>query len=195
MPARSETIDLPDFGLPDTMPELPTQLYDTRLVGIRERAAERGYDALVIYADREHSANLAWLSGFDPRFEEAILIVGAAGKPLLLTGIECVGVARRAPLQMRVELAPDLSLAGQPRPQARALEAILASRGHPSRQPRGRRGLEGASPTGAGWRHRHSSWTRCAPPSALTVSSRTPATCSPIRRPACGRSTSRSSWR
>jgi hypothetical protein len=142
MRARSETIDLPDFGLPDTMPELPAQLYDARLVRIRERAAERGYDALVIYADREHSANLAWLSGFDPRFEEAILIVGAAGKPLLLTGIECVGVARRAPLEMRVELAPDLSLAGQPRPQARALEAILASEG-----------IRGGSRVGvAGWK-------------------------------------------
>ena len=38
---------------------------------------KRGYDRLVVYADREHSANLAWLTGFDPRFEEAILIVGA----------------------------------------------------------------------------------------------------------------------
>ena len=36
----------------------------------------RGYDHVVVWADREHSANLAYLSGFDPRFEEAVLIVG-----------------------------------------------------------------------------------------------------------------------
>ena len=36
------------------------------------RWTARGYDRLVVYADREHSANLAWLTGFDPRFEEAI---------------------------------------------------------------------------------------------------------------------------
>ncbi len=39
----------------------------------------RGYDRLVIWADREHSANLAYLTGFDPRFEEAMLIVGPTG--------------------------------------------------------------------------------------------------------------------
>jgi len=129
MRAHSEIIALPDFGLPDAMPQLPDQLYARRLGRLRERALERGYDAVVIYADREHSANLAWLSGFDPRFEEAILILSPADEPLLLTGIECVGVARRAPLQMRVELAPDLSLAGQPRPVGRTLEAILAAEG------------------------------------------------------------------
>ena len=43
-------------------------------------ASERGFDRLlVIYADREHSANLAWLTGFDPRFEEALRRRGAHG--------------------------------------------------------------------------------------------------------------------
>ena len=37
-----------------------------RLAALRERAEAHGYDRLVVYADREHSANLAWLSGFDP---------------------------------------------------------------------------------------------------------------------------------
>ena len=57
-------------------PELPPALYAARLARLRERMARRGYDHLVVYADREHSANLAYLTGFDPRFEEAILIVG-----------------------------------------------------------------------------------------------------------------------
>ena len=36
----------------------------------------RGYDHIVVWGDREHSANIAYLTGFDPRFEEAVLIVG-----------------------------------------------------------------------------------------------------------------------
>ena len=39
------------------------------------------YTHVVVYADREHSANLSYLTGFDPRFEEAVLIVGRDGEP------------------------------------------------------------------------------------------------------------------
>jgi hypothetical protein len=72
-------VDLPDFGTPDAMAELPQSLYPTRLERLRERAEKSGYDRMVIYADREHSVNMAYLTGFDPRFEEAILIVGPSG--------------------------------------------------------------------------------------------------------------------
>jgi hypothetical protein len=127
--ARLATIDLPDFGLPRTMPTLPDALYADRLERIRSTMAAEGYDRLAFYADREHSANLAWLSGFDPRFEEAILIVAPQGDPILLAGNECVGMGRAAPLPMRVELWQDLSLPGQPRDRSRPLAAILADEG------------------------------------------------------------------
>ena len=127
--ARLETIELPDFGLPSAMPALPPELYTARLERARERAGERGYDALVVYADREHSANLAYLTGFDPRFEEAVFILGPEGRPLLLAGNECVGMAEAAPLPMRVELWQDLSLPGQPRDRSRPLADILAAEG------------------------------------------------------------------
>src|SRR4249919_728424 len=127
--ARLATIGLPSFGMPDTMPELPASLYPPRVAALRERARARGYDRLVVYADREHSANLSWLSGFDPRFEEAVLIVGPDGDPLVLTGNECYGMAGAAPLPMRRERFQDLSLPGQPRDRSRPLAAILASEG------------------------------------------------------------------
>jgi hypothetical protein len=127
--ARLETIELPDFGMPSSMPVLPDELYASRTERARARAAERGYDSLVVYADREHSANLAYLTGFDPRFEEAVLILGSAGEPLALVGNECQGLARAAPLPMRVELFQDLSLPGQPRDRSRPLAEILASEG------------------------------------------------------------------
>jgi hypothetical protein len=96
---------------------------------LRERADARGYDRVVVYADREHSANLAWLTGFDPRFEEALLVVGPDDPPAVLAGNECLGMAAAAALPMRPVLFQDLSLPGQPRDRSRALPAILRDEG------------------------------------------------------------------
>jgi len=128
-PARLMEVTLPDFGMPDEMPEIPPATYAARLEALREGAERRGYDRLVVYADREHSASLAFLSGFDPRFEEAVLIVGPVGEPLILTGNECYAMAGAAPLPMRRELFQDLSLPAQPRDRSRPLAAILAGEG------------------------------------------------------------------
>ena len=113
--ATLREIELPDFGMPESAPTIPAAIYGERLGRLRDRLAARGYDVGIVYADREHSANLAYLTGFDPRFEEAVLIVGRQGLPLLLTGNECVGMAEASPLPMRVELHQDLSLPSQPR--------------------------------------------------------------------------------
>ena len=87
--------------MPDTEPLLPAGLYAERLQRLRSAMDARGYDHLVVWADREHSANLAYLSGFDPRFEEALLVVGPTGDPAVLVGNECEGMAAAAPLPMR----------------------------------------------------------------------------------------------
>ena len=127
--ARLAEVPLPDFGPPGPAPEIPPQRYAERLERLRERADERGYDALVVYADREHSANLAYLTGFDPRFEEAVLVVGRDGEPAILVGNECWGMAGAAPLPMRRHLFQDLSLPGQPRDRSRPLAEILGDEG------------------------------------------------------------------
>jgi hypothetical protein len=127
--ARLARIDLPDFGLPEVRPEIPARLYEARLARLRERAVTRGYDRLVVYADREHSANLAYLSGFDPRFEEAVLIIGVEDQPAILVGNECFGLAGAAPLAMRRHLFQDLSLPSQPRDRSRPLAEILGDEG------------------------------------------------------------------
>src|SRR4029079_9836382 len=107
--ARLATIGLPDIGMPETMPELPASLYPPRLAALRERARARGYDRLVVYADGDTSVTRSWLSGFDPPFEEAVLIVGPDGDPLVLTGNECYGMAGAAPLPMRRERFQELN--------------------------------------------------------------------------------------
>jgi hypothetical protein len=127
--ARLAEVGLPDFGRPTATPEIRAEVYAARLEQLRERMERRRYDRIVVYADREHSANLAWLTGFDPRFEEAILLVAPTGAPAILVGNECYGMAGAAPLPMRRERFQDLSLPSQPRDRSRSLEAILGDEG------------------------------------------------------------------
>jgi Xaa-Pro aminopeptidase len=126
---RLASIDLPEFGQPNARPELPAARYPERLERLRARMADRGYDRLVVWADREHSAGIAFLTGFDPRFEEAILIVGPAAEPAILVGNECYGMAGAAPLPMRRHLLQDLSLPSQPRDRSRPLAELFGEEG------------------------------------------------------------------
>jgi Xaa-Pro aminopeptidase len=126
---RLAEIDLPEFGMPDLMPEIPAATYEARLERLRERLDARGIDRLVVYADREHGANLSYLTGFDPRFEEALLVVGPDGDPAILVGNECFGVAGAAPLPMRRHLFQDFSLPSQPRDRSRPLAELLGQEG------------------------------------------------------------------
>jgi hypothetical protein len=127
--ARLADISLPDFGMPDVRPEIPASLYAARIERLRARAEAAGCDRLVVYADREHSASLAYLTGFDPRFEEAILVLGPSGEPAILVGNECRGMAAAAPLPMRPVLFQDLSLPSQPRDRSRPLADLLGDEG------------------------------------------------------------------
>ena len=54
--ARLARVELPDFGVPEREPQIPAAVYAGRLARLRELADARGYDRLVLYADREHSA-------------------------------------------------------------------------------------------------------------------------------------------
>ena len=121
--------DLPDFGMPDRVPEIPPEVYADRVSELLSRMERDGLDRLVVYADREHSANLAYLTGFDPRFEEAAMIVGPDDAPALLVGNECYGMAEAAPLPMRRHMFQDMSLPSQPRDKSQPLDAILQAEG------------------------------------------------------------------
>jgi hypothetical protein len=73
MPSALRDVVIPDFGLPLEAPRIPAASYEKRC---REAYARAECDWLVVYADREHLANIAFLSGYDPRFEEALLLLG-----------------------------------------------------------------------------------------------------------------------
>lgn len=127
--AQLTAVDLPDFGVSTTAPGIAASTYVLRLDRLRRRMADSGCDNLLVWADREHSANLSFLSGFDPRFEEAMLVVGSEGDPAILVGNECWGMAAAAPLPMRMHMFQDFSLPGQPRDRSRPLGEILGDEG------------------------------------------------------------------
>lgn len=122
-------IALPEFGPPQTEPEIPVVTYAARLRETRERAAYSGYDALLVYGDREHFANIAYLTGYDPRFEEALLILAPGRTPTLLVGNEGMAYAALSPVPTAKVLFQSFSLPGQPRGASKPLATILREAG------------------------------------------------------------------
>ncbi len=120
---------VPEFGSPSGLPELPLAEYEARLAAARARMSADGLDFLVVYGDREHAANVAFLTGYDPRFEETLLVIGRAGRPLLLVGNEGLAYAAISPLDLERSLYQTFSLLGQPRDRSKPLETLLADCG------------------------------------------------------------------
>ena len=120
-------IDWPDFGMPAVPPPVSLSELDARLGAVRAAMADRRLDVLVIYSDREHAANIQWLTGFDPRFEEAVLVLRAKDA-LLIAGNECLPYTGISPLvvagRIRVAHCATLSLMSQPRKSARLADLL-----------------------------------------------------------------------
>lgn len=129
MPVQLIDAKIPDFGIPANRPELPKSIYTQRLDSLLKARRAANIDVLVIFADREHSANLAWLTGFDPRFEEALLILPRGGLPTLLAGPENLGRAQHSQIEVEARLYPPFGLMGQDRSQTPDLEEVLTNAG------------------------------------------------------------------
>jgi hypothetical protein len=56
-------IALPSFGVESYLPDLPFAEYRQRLNDIVRRMIKRSVDVLIVYANREHAANLEFLAG------------------------------------------------------------------------------------------------------------------------------------
>lgn len=119
-------IPLPPLAEPSERPRLSAAEYDRR---IRSLEAAGAADWLLVYGDREHHANLAFLCGFDPRFEEALLLIGPGGRRALLVGNEGLGYVSALGLPLEVRLCQSLSLMGQSRASAPRLGDILRAAG------------------------------------------------------------------
>ncbi len=137
MPATAQTfrpvtlreIALPDFGMPADESTVPASVYQARIDAALRAASARGLDLLIVYGDREHFANLAYLTAVDPRFEEAMLVLRPGHLPHLTVGNEGWGYAGLSPVAHDRHLFQEFSLLGQPRDESPTLDALLAGAG------------------------------------------------------------------
>src|SRR5206468_2926321 len=101
-------------------PEIPAEVFSRRAEAAYARAQT---DWLVVYGDREHFGNMAFLTGFEPRFEEAFLLLGGANKRVLIVGNECESYSALARLPgLALLQSQTLSLMGQDRSRFPRLE-------------------------------------------------------------------------
>ena len=127
--ARLREIELPDFGMPGDDADDPGTRsmesdWDGSETALRLEAMTSGWCT----PTGSTAPTSPTSTVFDPRFEEAVLIVGRQGLPLLLTGTECVGMAEASPL-------PDTSRAPSgSEPSKPATGPVPTARRHPRRR-------------------------------------------------------------
>ena len=133
-------IAMPATGVPEATPLIPEVEFEERVSRLRGRART---EWVAVYGDREHNANLIFLTNFDPRFEEALLLLGPGDARYLLVGNEGVIHAREARLPVEVVLYQPFSLMAQPRGESPPLVELLRELGLG----------QGASVGVAGWKY------------------------------------------
>lgn len=127
-------IEWPEFGVPNTpIPEPTLSELEERLMKCKKLMTERHLTHLVVYADREHFGNLMYLAHFDPRYEEALMVLNLKNDPLILVGNECESHLNMSPLfinnKLRHEKYQTFSLLSQPRSNSRPLKSIFEDEG------------------------------------------------------------------
>jgi len=122
-----QSVTIPDLGVPAERPQIPGSTLAARCDAVYSKA---GTTWVFVYADREHNANILHLTGFDPRFEEAVLLLGPGGKRIVITGNESESFTAISPLPgLEVMLSQTMSLMGQDRTRAPRLESVLREAG------------------------------------------------------------------
>lgn len=97
----------------DNVPQLTAEEYQARIRRLWD-AAGNDFTHMVIYADREHYSNMEYLTGYDPRFEEALLILSRGGKtPAIIVGCEGMDYATKIPFPVERILFAPFGLVGQ----------------------------------------------------------------------------------
>lgn len=124
-------LKLPEFGLPTLQPTLTEDIYLRRLERLRQKCMG-DYTHVFVYGDREHNANLAYLTGFDARFEEVALVVDIEGnEQWIMVGNEGMGYLEVSPVKEHLQpvLYQPFSLLGQDRSRSSPLKDVLQDTG------------------------------------------------------------------
>jgi hypothetical protein len=152
----------PEFAPLGKIPTLPQRVFSARQKQLQTRLEQNGFEAVCIYADREHAANLLWLTGFAPRFEEAMLVWVLGKTPVLLLGNENMDYAKEiVQIDLECWLYQDFSLIDQDRSQstdACTAQKSGADRRHQHRHNRLESPTQPRVATLVGAGHRPSNW-------------------------------------
>ena len=108
-------------------PVITKEDYESRIQKLLDVASP--YSHLLIYADKEHFSNLEYLTGYDPRYEECILLLKRGGLPLLIVGNEGMGQSQCITVSHDKVLFQSLSPMGQSRGKCKSLVEILSGYG------------------------------------------------------------------
>lgn len=115
----------PFWGVPQEMPHIPDDIYQQRLHKMLDKMRGRDLDFILIYADREHYGNFDYMTGFGPRFEEALLVIDKKGNAYCLLGNECYSLYKYSRIHCEGILCQSFSLPNQPMDRNKELEQIL----------------------------------------------------------------------
>lgn len=111
---RLERVIPPDMDVGLEPITLSDETIKIRKENVLRRMAEDDYDVLVIYADLEHGSQFEYLTGFRPRFEEALLILYRDGYGELVLGNENLNKASKSRIACAAVHMPCFSLPDQP---------------------------------------------------------------------------------
>jgi hypothetical protein len=118
-------VDPPPLELAEELPSIGAAELEARLAALQGVVDA---DWVVVYGDREHAANMIFLTNLDPRFEEALLVLGR-GRRTLIVGTEDIGYVPIVPIDVEVICCPTFSLMGIDRSDGPTLEAALRDTG------------------------------------------------------------------
>lgn len=111
----------------DNIPTVSDEEYRKRVDSLLELAQLKSLTHIIVYADREHFSNLEYLTKYDPRFEEALLILSKDDIPTIVIGNEGWSYSDIIPYEIKKELYQSFSLMGQPRGNSKNLKEIFSS--------------------------------------------------------------------
>lgn len=114
-------VGMPPLDVAEECPRIQATEFEARIEALLGAVDT---DWVVVYGDREHAANLIFLCNLDPRFEEALLVLGR-GRRVLLLGKEDIGYTPVVPIDVEAVCCPTLSLMGIDRSEGPTVEQAL----------------------------------------------------------------------
>ena len=104
-------------SITEEAPALACEDYRMRIDLLAERLDREQLDYAIVYGDMASFANIEYFTGYDPRYEQALMVLDAEGKVTLVVGGEGWGYSFKVPIEIDRVLYQNFSPQGQSREQ------------------------------------------------------------------------------